>query len=365
MTTEHTTPDTVAMPTVTITTRERSTVEITGEIPFTTLEKYRERAVEHVSEHIDLDGFRKGHVPEAILLKEVGEMALLEEMARMAIADAYPSIIIENKVDAIGQPSITITKLASGSPLGFSAVTAVMPLVTLPDHKKIAKKINEKKETASVTDEEVEQTITSVLKNRDGHTHEHGETCDHDHEEKNETQESEEKPIELTDELAQSLGDFKNAEELRTKVKENMILEKEHRAKQARRGNIMDAIVAEVKTDVPDIIIENELDRMMSQFENDIAHMGLKFDAYLEHIKKTREDLRAEWRPDGEKSAKTQFALTEIARIENISPDKERLDAEVTNLLAQHPGTPEENVIGYVEMVLTNDAVLAFLEEQK
>lgn len=353
MTTEHTS----LTPSVTITKKERSTVEITGELPFAELEKHRATAVARVSEHIQLDGFRPGHIPEALVIKQVGDIVILEEMARMAISKAYPSLVTSNAINAIGHPKITITKLASGSPLGFSITTAVMPEITLPDYATLAKKINAKKETVTVTDEEVEKTIGDVLAHRhDDHVHD--DTCNHDH-----AEEETKTPIELTDDIARSLGNFTDAADLRAKVKENMRVEKEHRATQARRGAIMDAIVAEMKTDVPDIIIEGEIDRMMSQFEDNISHMGLKFDAYLEHIKKTRDDLRAEWRPDGEKSAKTQLALTAIAQAEHLSPDTERINTETTLLKEQHPNTSEQHIRDYVEMVISNDAALTFLEQ--
>jgi FKBP-type peptidyl-prolyl cis-trans isomerase (trigger factor) len=357
--------NTLATIPVTITKKDRSTVEIIGELSFAELEKHRAAAVARVSEHVKLDGFRPGHIPEAILLKEVGDMVVLEEMARMAISDAYPRIVLENTIDAIGHPEITITKIAAGSPLGFSITTAVMPIVTLPDYKKIAKNVNKKKETVTVSDEDVERTIADVVKHRhDDHVHD--DTCDHNHDHDTaEPANTDEKPTELTDDIARSLGDFADATDLRAKVKENMLAEKERHATQTHRGALIDAIVAEMKTEVPDIVIDGELDRMMAQFENDIARMGLKFDAYLEHIKKTRDDLRTEWRPDGEKSAKTQLALSEIAKAEHISPNNERVDTETKNLMEQHPGTPEHHIRGYVEMVLANDAALAFLETQQ
>ena len=359
MTTETTHSSTLS---VTMTKKERSTVEISGELPFTELETHRATAVARVSEHVKLDGFRPGHIPEAILLKEVGEMVILEEMARMAISKTYPRIITDNAIDAIGNPEIIITKLAAGSPLGFSITTAVMPNITLPDYKKIAATINKKKESVAITDEEVETTIANVLKHKNTN-HVHDETCDHTHETTGKNTDA--NPVELTDEVAQSLGDFANIADLRAKVKKNIHREKERHMTQTHRGALIDAIIAEMKADIPDIIIEGELDRMMAQFENDIARMGLKFDAYLEHIKKTRNDLRNEWRSDGEKSAKTQFMLTEIAKVEHLSPDKERADTETQTLMEQHTGTPEHHIRDYVDMVLTNDTALAFLEGVK
>ncbi len=129
-----------------------SEVKITGEIPYGYLDAYRKHAVEHVGAEIEMDGFRKGHIPENILVARVGEMALLNDMAEHSLEDAYREIIEEHKIDVVGYPKITITKLAKDNPLGFTITVAVMPVVTLPDYKKIAQDINKNKESKEVTD---------------------------------------------------------------------------------------------------------------------------------------------------------------------------------------------------------------------
>ncbi len=114
-----------------------SLIGITSEIPTEILETYRKKAVARLASEVKIDGFRDGKVPESVLKQKVGDAVILEEMAEMAIQEAYPKIIEEHKLDTIGRPKVKITKLAPGNPLGFTIETAVMPEVKLPDYKKI------------------------------------------------------------------------------------------------------------------------------------------------------------------------------------------------------------------------------------
>jgi trigger factor len=93
--------------------------------------------------------------------------------------------------------------------------------------------------------------------------------------------------------------------------------------------------------------------------------MGLQPEEYLKHIKKTWEALRKEWRPDAEKRAKTQLILQKISLEEKIEPKKEDAEKQSKHLMKQYKGADPERVKAYVEMILVNDAVIKFLEEQK
>jgi trigger factor len=124
-----------------------SEVEITGEIPAEDFERERQHAIIHISEGIKIDGFRPGKAPEKVILDKIGERNILDKMAVLVLQKEYPKIINEKKIKAIGQPHITITKLAANNPLGFKIKTYVMPEVELPDYKKIARDTkNEDKE---------------------------------------------------------------------------------------------------------------------------------------------------------------------------------------------------------------------------
>ena len=176
--------------------KENSTVEIKGEIVWESFQTFESPALSALSKNLEIDGFRKGHIPEDIARKTIGDDSLLFEMARLTIAHHYPEILKEKMIDAIGQPEISLTKIARGNPLGFTITTAVMPEVLLPNYKKIAKE-NKKEEPADVTDKEVEDFILRIRKERAHHDlHESGSTHD-DHNPENIT---EEKLPPLTDE---------------------------------------------------------------------------------------------------------------------------------------------------------------------
>lgn len=126
-----------------------SEVEIAGEIEADVFESFQGEAIKKLSAGIKIDGFRQGNVPEKILIEKVGEGAILETAAEIALQKIYPRILEENKIFAIGRPQITITKIARNNPLGFKIKTAVMPEIQLPDYKKIASNIGKIKEGGS------------------------------------------------------------------------------------------------------------------------------------------------------------------------------------------------------------------------
>jgi FKBP-type peptidyl-prolyl cis-trans isomerase (trigger factor) len=331
-----------------------SEIEILAEITMEALETYKEKALKKIKEVAELPGFRKGHVPEAKLKEKFGELGILEDAGEIAINDCAAEIILEAKVNFIGRPDISISKIAIGSPIEFKIKVAVMPEVKLPDYKKIAKKENSIEEKVEeVTEKQIEDTIEEIRKMyaNQGHHHAPGETCDHEHE-----------LPEINDEFVKKLGDFKDVADFKTKLKENIAKEKQIHAENKKRTRLIEKIAGETKIELPKVIIESELDKMEGQFKGDIAQMGLQPEDYLKHIKKTWEDLRKEWYPDAEKRAKTQLILQKISLEEKIEPKKEDVEAESKKLIEQYKGADPERIRAYVEMILINEAVIKYLE---
>jgi len=333
-------------------------IEITGELPVSVLEEHRSKAIAKISKNVEIPGFRKGKIPEDIIVKKVGDMPILEEMAEYALAKAYPEIIMENKIEAIGMPKVNITKIAQGESLGFKIQTAVMPEISLPDYRELAKKSAPKKEKVEVSDKEVDETIEQILKQRSA--------IKKDSEADSSAKDSplqDGKPPELNDEFVKTLGNFKDVADFKKQIRENMLKEKENKAQQKKRMEILEGIIAKTKIVVPKILIESELDKMSAQFEGDIARMGLKFDEYLKHIKKTKEDLRKEWEKDAEKRAQTQLILNKIAVQEKIEAPKEETEKQIKHLMGHYKDADPMNVRTYVETILINEEVFKLLEK--
>lgn len=347
-----------------ITKLPRSEVEIEGELEIDIFESYYSLALKKIGENMELPGFRKGKVPENVLLSNVKEIHILEEMAEMALSELYSKIIKENKIDAIGRPDIAITKLARKNPLGFKIKIAVLPETKLPDYKKIAKnvlkdaKIEEK--DLGVTDEELESTIMDIRKSRAPKVH-MAEMTEKEKDEK-EKKELEPELPEFNDEFVKGLGPFENVEDFKSKLRENIKLEKENSQKEKTRLKIIERIIDESILEIPALLTNLEVDKIMYKMESDITQMGLKFEDYLKHMNKTKEDLRKEFEKDGEKKAKLGLILNEIAKEEKITADEEQVAKEVAHILEHYKEADPERARMHAENVLTNEKIFQFLE---
>lgn len=338
---------------------ENSKIEIVGSIPFEDLEKHRGLAVEKLGADISVDGFRKGKIPEKIVAEKVGEDAILSEMAELALQLAYPEIIVKNKINAITSPQITITKIAAGNPLEFKIKVTVMPEISLPDYNRIAKKEMEKKEdVVDVKEEELKQTIEQIQKNQK-HIKKEGEEVT-----KEDLEKDKDELPELNDEFVKKLGDFRNVEDFKSKIKENIKHEKKRKQKEAKRIAILDQIIKETKVELPEILVEAETRKMLAEMRENIARMGLQFDKYLGQIKKTEDDLKKEWRADAEKRVKGQLVLNKIYVNEKLTLSEKEVKNNVDILMSQHKNAKKENVEIYVKMMLANGEVFRFFENR-
>lgn len=322
-----------------------SEAELVGEVPFEAIESHKEHALEHIIEHLEIPGFRKGHVPAEMARKQVGDIALLEEAVEHFMADFYPALIEQHKLEPLGRPQIQITKLAPGNPIGLTVRTYLFPEIQLPDYKKLASGVK-KEEVPAVTDEDVTKAIDAV---RESHST---------------LKDPEGKPIlpEVTDAWAKEMGPFENVAEFTSKLREHLGKEKEQATKEKRRAGIIDAVLAKTQIDISAIFVDAELEKMLGQMKDDVKRFGMTFEQYLERVKKSEDDMRKEFRTDAEKRAKLQLTLNAIAEKEDIKVPAEDIKHEAEHILTQFKDADRERVHIYVESVLKNEKVLSMLE---
>jgi trigger factor len=346
---------------------------ITGSISVEAIQNERKSALKSFQDRLTIDGFRKGHIPEKILLEKLGEMAIYEEAASRALEKAYPEIIAESKINPIGNPRISITKISVGSPVEFKIESATMPELKLSDYKNIAKEINQDSkgsiENISIEDNEVDESLNEMRrsfahferhhKNADGQN-----SHDHHHDDHSGKDIPEEELPALDDEFAKKIGKFESLDVLKEKIKEGIRSEKTIRAREKNRLTIIEKIIDGSEIPVPNILIEGELSKMIAELRSNIERMGVSYDEYLKNINKNESDFRNEWRGEAEKRSKIQLVLNEIAKTEKIEAEKEILEKEVEGILNHHKDAKRSNVEIYVENMLINEKVWQFLEAQ-
>ncbi|MFA6269751.1 MAG: trigger factor [Candidatus Paceibacterota bacterium] len=341
----------------------KSEVEMEVSIPADFLVSARKKAINMFGVSLDVPGFRKGHIPENVVIEKIDEGEILGEAADILLKEHFPKIISEAKLDIIGQPKVSITKLALGNPVEFKVVFAVMPEFTLPDYKKIAasskQQVASKEEKTEATDKELEDVLLQIRRNKahfDWHEA-HKDETGHNHPEIKD----EDLPA-LDDEFAKVAGNFKSLAELKEKVKENIVAEKKARNIEKTRAQIMEALVKKTDIELPNILVESETEKSLAQMKDEIERAGGKFADYLTQIKKSEDDLKKDLKDSSEKKAKIQLIFNKIAEAEKLEPNKEILENEVKEVMKHYPSASETNARIYVSTILINSEVLKLLE---
>lgn len=345
---------------------ENSQVEIEVTLPYEILESYRDEVTESFLKNVEIDGFRKGKVPEEMALKKMDAMHILEEMAQRAISKSYVDILHKESIKAIGHPQIVITKIAEGAALEFKITTAVLPHIELSDYKKIAKKENAKEYPLEVPETEVDQAIDNLRKMHA--QQEQAKNLKPGEEPASWKDINEDQLPQLNDEWVATLGKFTTVAEFKEKIRENLEKEKEAKNFEKKRITLIEAILKEGTIEVPDMIVEYEIDKMLHELEGNIAMTGMSFDDYLTSIKKTRESYRDELRGKAKERAQAELMLNHIAAEEKLEPDTQDIEREVSKIMEQYKnqkGIDENNVRAYVANILTHQKVFEFLDAQK
>ncbi|MEK7531644.1 MAG: trigger factor [Patescibacteria group bacterium] len=336
-----------------------SEIEIEAEIGAEEFEKYWVPALTTFTQLAELPGFRPGKAPEKLVLEKFGEMKILEEAAEMAIGDAYPHIVSHEKIDVLGRPSVSITKIARGNPLMFKVVTAVFPAFELKDYSSHAKEIALQAEKVSVSEKELEDTILEIRKSVALRT----KTPPEISEEKGEKKEPE--LPELTDESVKTFGKFDSIADFKEKIQGSILKEKEYREKEKIRTKIVEKLVKDTEISVPKILLEEELERMMAQMKDDITRMGMKFDEYVKQVGKSETEIKNSFTDSAKDRVRLELILGKVADLEKIAPTEEEIEKETSHIVEHHKDADPKRVRAYITHILRKEKVFEFLEGQK
>lgn len=300
------------------------------------------KALKKGIELAEVEGFRKGHVPEKIFMEKYGDFAVLQEMAYTTIDETYVDVLIEAKVKAIGQPKVDIAKLARNEDFEYFITVDVLPELVMGNYKKL--KDIKAKEVEETTDKEVEDAVEELRKMRkdkDGNL------------------------PEVNVEFLKAVGDFSTLEDLKKQIKEGIDAEKKYKSEDTRRVEIIETLIGESKGEVPESLVTNELRKIEDRMNADLSQMGTNIDGYLKMMKKEKSEWLEQQREVAIKNAKLQILLLQIAKEEKIELEKDVLEGEVAHMLLHYPGLEEDRLRAYSEERMLNSLVLELLQNGK
>ncbi|MCD6471340.1 trigger factor [bacterium] len=176
----------------------------------------------------------------------------------------------------------------------------------------------------------------------------------------------------LDDEFAATVGNFKKLEDLKNQLRKNLEEEKKIKEEEKIEIELLKKLINISKFDeIPDILIEREVNKMINELKESIEQQGAKFDDYLVSIKRTQDDLKEEFKGRAEERIKTVLAIGELAKKENIKVEESEINQELEKYLEIYKNKPEiikqlktESGKYYVKSVILNRKVITWLKEQ-
>jgi len=143
-------------------------------------------------------------------------------------------------------------------------------------------------------------------------------------------------------EFAKEVSDFDSVEELKADIENNLIKAAESKADREFRTNVIKAAVDNCTVDLPEEVIENEIDSMLREMDVNLQNRGMSLAKYMEATKTPIEKLRANYRESAVESVKTDLMLEAIAKAENIEVTSEDLEKEINVMAAGYRAPVEE-----------------------
>ncbi|GAB6099120.1 trigger factor [Halanaerocella petrolearia] len=153
---------------------------------------------------------------------------------------------------------------------------------------------------------------------------------------------------ELDDEFAKDL-EFDSLDELKENVRNELVEREEQRVEREYQNQLVDAVAEKSEVNVPETMVENQIDNMLQQFKMQAQQQGLDFDQYLEMTGMSENELREQHREEAQSRAKSNLVLETIAEKEGIEVTEEELDERVAEI-AQQQGQDEEQVKAFLQM---------------
>lgn len=137
---------------------------------------------------------------------------------------------------------------------------------------------------------------------------------------------------ELDDEFAKDVSEFDTLEEYKADIKKNLEEKKADAAKRAKEDAAVDAAVANATMEIPDAMVDTQVNQMIDDFARRIQSQGLTMEQYMQFTGSTLASLQEQMKPQALKRIQTRLVLEKIAEAEAIEIADEKIDEEINKM---------------------------------
>ncbi|MEP9361761.1 trigger factor [Nocardioides sp. CN2-186] len=377
--------------------------KLTVEVPFEELKPSLDAAYQQIAKQINVPGFRRGKVPPAVIDRQVGRGAVLDQAINEVVPQKYMEALQANDLQPIAQPEIEVTKFEDNEALEFTAEVDVRPEISLPSYDGVEAEV----EDIELTDEDVAEQVEALRERfatlidverpaadgdfvvmdlkatKDGEVVDGAEVSGMSYrvgrggmldgldealtglsagEEKVFTSElvggdlvgesvevavavsqvQEQELPDLDDEFAQMASEFDTVEELTADVRERLGRGRRLEQAASARDAVLEQLLERVEIPLPEVVVTDELNARRRNLEQQLAYAGITMEKYLEDEKQTLEEFEADLERRVRDAVAAQFLLDEIAKVEEFGIDQAELSEHLMRRAQQSGQDPQE-----------------------
>ena len=170
----------------------------------------------------------------------------------------------------------------------------------------------------------------------------------------------------IDDEFAKDVSEFDTLDELKNSIKEKLDTENTEKAKYETEEEAIKVVCDNTKLDIPNGMIELEIDNMVKDMENRLSYQGLNLNQYLQIMGKTETEIRDSFKEQAEKNIKSRLVLEAIVKAEKIEVTPEEVSDKIKEMAKQY-GRKEDELLAneqlkeYIEGNLKTEKAIDFI----
>ena len=332
---------------------EKGKIEVKVDVSKDGFEEAYEQVLTRLGAQTNVAGFRPCKAPRDVILQHVGSNKILNQTASFLISKNLGEIFKKEDLVPIDSPKIAIATLAQASPFSFTASFTQKPAVVVGDWKKIkvkkvaAKEITEKDVAESVKNIFEAWVKNSKLKTQNSKVEEkeenkpgqfiydaHGNRIPIK-DDKQSFSTNKGSPTnagdEIDDNFAKAIG-ARDLTHLRELVKGDLKTIVADQVESKLEQDVFEEILKIATLEVPDILVEDELNRILVRLSSELERQSSDLEKYLAQQKITIDELKTKWRPQAEKNVRITLVVDEIGRGEGVKVTKEELEVAFKNV---------------------------------
>lgn len=175
----------------------------------------------------------------------------------------------------------------------------------------------------------------------------------------------------LDDEFAKDTSEFDTLDELKADIRKRLEEANDKKAKNEQRDKVVTVLVDKTEVDIPQVMVESEINDMLRDFDYQLRYQGLDIQKYLQFSGSTIEDLRGQMQEDALRRVKTSLTVEAVCKAQNIEASEAEVESELERLAEAQKSTVEkirksfarDNYAYLKDMILSRKTV-DFLTEQ-